>query len=72
VQVHKAWRQPFSTNNFNQKANDSMTLEVIVTAAVVLAYHREGFYGVAFPVFLGRLLFELGIADNIDNVAGLP
>jgi hypothetical protein len=70
--VYNAWRQHFNTNNFNQKANDSMTLETIVAAAVVVASRRGGFYGARFPAFLGRLLNELDVVDDIDNVTDLP
>ncbi|TMW61876.1 hypothetical protein Poli38472_010939 [Pythium oligandrum] len=54
-------RQQMYWSNVDQKTNDGMALEALVSAAVVLASHSGGLGGVAFPDFLGRLLYELGV-----------
>jgi hypothetical protein len=38
-----------------------MDLKPLTTAAIVLASHANGCGGVAFPIFLHTLLFELGV-----------
>ncbi|KAG7381492.1 hypothetical protein PHYBOEH_010923 [Phytophthora boehmeriae] len=73
--VYNEWRQfnvPYHCYNTNQKTNDGMALEALVAAAVVLASHRGGYYGVKFPDFLGRLLYELGVEDDVNCVKHLP
>ncbi|GMF32112.1 unnamed protein product [Phytophthora lilii] len=55
-----------------QRSNSGINLEALVAAAVVLASHRGGYYGVNFPLFLGRLLYELGMGPGIDSAVDLP
>ncbi|TDH70030.1 hypothetical protein CCR75_007027 [Bremia lactucae] len=58
-------------HNTNQPINDGQRLEALVSAAVVLASHVDGLGGGAFPTFLGRLLYELGVRSQ-DGRIELP
>ncbi|TDH71653.1 hypothetical protein CCR75_007226 [Bremia lactucae] len=48
----------------NEPMNEKQRFQVLVFAAVVLASHVDGLGGVAFPTFLGRLLYELGVKSQ--------
>ncbi|TMW61879.1 hypothetical protein Poli38472_010942 [Pythium oligandrum] len=64
-------RQRMYYTNVNVKTNDGMALEALVSAAMVLASHKGGVGGVAFPAFLGALLFQLGVTRT-DEPTALP
>ncbi|KAL3666904.1 hypothetical protein V7S43_007853 [Phytophthora oleae] len=59
---------PFYYDNTDQRSNDGMRLDELTTAAIVLSSHAGGFGGVAFPAFLGELLFELGVSELDENL----
>lgn len=63
---------PAQDDATDQRVNDRLCREYLVTAALVLASHAKGFGGVAFPTFLGRLLYELGVrTQEMDLPLGL-
>lgn len=70
--VHEEWQEIKVPHDLKNTTQRFMTLEGLVTAAVVLASHRRGFYGVKFPEFLGRLLYELGVEKDLKCVKPLP
>ncbi|TMW61874.1 hypothetical protein Poli38472_010937 [Pythium oligandrum] len=53
------------------KTDDGMALEPLVSAAMVLASHKGGLGGVAFPAFLGGFLYQLGVTRT-DEPMELP
>ncbi|DBA03597.1 TPA: LOW QUALITY PROTEIN: hypothetical protein N0F65_006776, partial [Lagenidium giganteum] len=74
--LHKMMETPANRHrmyytNVNVKTNDGMALEALVSAAMVLASHKGGVGDVAFPAFLGALLFQLGVTRT-DEPTALP
>ncbi|KUF85650.1 Cleavage and polyadenylation specificity factor subunit 4 [Phytophthora nicotianae] len=59
-------------SNISTRKNGASTLESLVTGAVVLASHREKFYGVKSPEFVGRFLYEMDVVADIDTVMNPP
>ncbi|KAG1697060.1 hypothetical protein DVH05_017445 [Phytophthora capsici] len=59
---------PFYYDKSDQRSSEGIRLEELTTASIVLASHAGGFGGVSFPVFLGGLLYELGVNEQAKMV----
>ncbi|KAL3667225.1 hypothetical protein V7S43_007460 [Phytophthora oleae] len=62
------FQPPFYYDNTVQLLKKAMRLETLTVGAIGLASHADGFGGVAFPKFLGELLFELGVSERHEMV----
>ncbi|KAL3667218.1 hypothetical protein V7S43_007453 [Phytophthora oleae] len=66
--VMSRFQPPFYYDNTVQLLKKAMRLETLTVGAIGLASHADGFGGVAFPKFLGELLFELGVSERHEMV----
>ncbi|KAK1945937.1 hypothetical protein P3T76_002985 [Phytophthora citrophthora] len=55
---------PLYYDKNDQRSSEAIRLEELATGAIVLASHAGGFGKVAFPKFLGELLYELGVSED--------
>lgn len=69
--VSSALRPTIWFTNSNQPTKTGQPPGTLVTEAIVLASHAEGFGGATFPTFLCRLLYELGVRKQ-DEMIRLP
>ncbi|EGZ17034.1 hypothetical protein PHYSODRAFT_360423 [Phytophthora sojae] len=74
--LYRILQHPFLDDPKNicrpSQASTCTRLSAQVSAAIGVASHVGGFYGVKLPAFLGRLLYELGVAERADTIVDFP
>ena len=59
-------------SNSRQSSKDGLKLESLLSGAIVLASHANGFEGISIPRLLGELCYELKLSQSPATLIDLP